>query len=804
MVLQEPMIFKEYLQPASWIEGPPPGSSSGSSTDMGPSSSSSSPSPLSRTCKPQPRLFGHGTIPELETFEGVSYVKNQQLGGFRATQLLALTHPVLSGRRKRRARRLFLQATFGNAPVGGIVSAQDVASAHDRVALMEQDHGPVQESEQEKKKRIKKPKPCNDSGRRFGVLSDYSQGVVDNLLSISKGQETDNVQSKVALVEKGSTRTNRNTSGSRKLVTFAVEKNPKEEDEEAIVILEESGVPENTLGASTGESVVSQTPSATAVTSPPLPLRNSNSNSISTSTSTTTALAPKRFTLALQTGPNNSTFWIGSVNEFSRKSSFSTGNDGDDSGSGNGGGENGSPVLIPVPVTSTGSGGGGSSNTTSASNSLRESLKFSYPRSTSISTTDTSPTLPISFFGGKKNVGTVSGSSTSSGGGGTLASLFGKPNRNRGSTTAAAAARKAGGTEAVSGNDNGGAGSRAMSLEVNNMMLVMSGKAGVDKPWKPLGASLEDLFFPKRYRRRGSKDSISSGSSSLTNIRVPTNEEGGEEGGTNNEGGSSSKEEDGLAEVEEEDEEEEAQADGEADDTDTDTNLKLQSIEHKPLKHFGEKSAESEKKSKKLRDNGFYLFPLSGVYSEMPWLNVLHTKVSNDLTERYKSPDGFLLGTQQVPEQEKLVMILNEEDLDYLTNVETTTELLIHRTDFFQDTRDVTPNSFGSPQTYGQQWLREWQRVRGMPQEQAEEMFALYMRETYLEVREDLMRKAELRQEMEMKYEAEQKRYLRTKKQEIRLRTGESHNVEIKKKKRPVNYSAATGHGHKNRTSYET
>lgn len=117
--------------------------------------------------------------------------------------------------------------------------------------------------------------------------------MVDNLLSISKGQETDNVQSKVALVEKGSTRTNRNTSGSRKLVTFAVEKNPKEEDEEAIVILEESGVPENTLGASTGESVVSQTPSATAVTSPPLPLRNSNSNSISTSTSTTTALAPK-------------------------------------------------------------------------------------------------------------------------------------------------------------------------------------------------------------------------------------------------------------------------------------------------------------------------------------------------------------------------------------------------------------------------------------------------------------------------------------------------------------------------------
>lgn len=44
------------------------------------------------------------------------HVRDQTLGSYRATQILAQIYPRLTPRQRRRARRLFLQTTFGNAP----------------------------------------------------------------------------------------------------------------------------------------------------------------------------------------------------------------------------------------------------------------------------------------------------------------------------------------------------------------------------------------------------------------------------------------------------------------------------------------------------------------------------------------------------------------------------------------------------------------------------------------------------------------------------------------------------------------
>lgn len=83
-----------------------------------PKISSSSPSANTSPTVSSAVSFERGKIPTFINLDPVPYVRNQRLGGVRATQILAQVYDLLDSTQRRRARRLFLQATFGNAPVG--------------------------------------------------------------------------------------------------------------------------------------------------------------------------------------------------------------------------------------------------------------------------------------------------------------------------------------------------------------------------------------------------------------------------------------------------------------------------------------------------------------------------------------------------------------------------------------------------------------------------------------------------------------------------------------------------------------
>lgn len=62
--------------------------------------------------------LARGTIPLFIKWKPVPHIPKQPLGYFRATQIFQALYHQLSKTDQRRARRLYLQATFGNAPIG--------------------------------------------------------------------------------------------------------------------------------------------------------------------------------------------------------------------------------------------------------------------------------------------------------------------------------------------------------------------------------------------------------------------------------------------------------------------------------------------------------------------------------------------------------------------------------------------------------------------------------------------------------------------------------------------------------------
>lgn len=58
------------------------------------------------------------------------HVRDQTLGSFRATQILSKIFPFLTPKRQRKARRLFLQATFGNAPATDFPAPPQISLAY--------------------------------------------------------------------------------------------------------------------------------------------------------------------------------------------------------------------------------------------------------------------------------------------------------------------------------------------------------------------------------------------------------------------------------------------------------------------------------------------------------------------------------------------------------------------------------------------------------------------------------------------------------------------------------------------------
>lgn len=679
--------------------------------------------PLLAACVPTPcpAEFGHGRVPELAQHGAVAYIRNQQLGGFRATQLLSKMYGRLASRQRRRARRLFLQATFGDAPVGGMVSQRDVQYA---------------------------TVPAATGARPMAVATMMSGPVVppppqaESPLLLSIGEDKPCGGQRPAL--RGCQLAKPATVASTIVVGF------------------DCGM----------------LPASSQLLPPPPPLGPQ-----SPAQRASKPAAPPKPTLLLRTGPNNSSYWLGGV---AGAASAATGDAGatallfsaPSSASSLGAG---SFTMSPVENTNSYTTAPTTATTTAAAsvaslsvgNSFRESLKMSLPRSgsscllldSSSSSGAPAQTLPISIVN-KANIDKRSNS---------LAGLFGSrkgrlPGRDQSATTTTAAAAEA---SSIKPNQAKGCAVRVhvdSRSDVNDMMKVYQGPPGTNPKPNPTtsGGKLklqqrrrrpavsvsfgDDSFFPTRDLRRGSKDSAVSETASDNDS---TDREDGHTVQDDQKNGSESLGMPGSSHA---------------------------SSSSTGISHGASAGLSLERKHD--GDGGFYLFPLSatkqaspsayaytpaffssplpvpGAHSAAPSvsqspspssLSSQHSnvrKVSSDLALLCKSPEIFLLSNQdsstnlqQLQQQQqqqprRMIMILSEEDSEFLDQVEATTYALL-QVEIFGDTRGSsstgeTSNDPGSLSRF--QWLTEWQRIRGMKQDHAESLFALYMRSLYSEI----------------------------------------------------------------------